>query len=604
MATSNTVPGFVPVDSPTYTTPVQVTGHIVHNLTVARTPAGQAVFGWTDSATNIFYCAVNPDFDDVYRNDVVPDGDERVVFDLTDEGWTVNLGSVWVDRGELFCAIKMQLFVSATVQVGFSKVFIADDVENPVVWTERAIIDSQSGNGGVFTVDSGGPPTVLESGRWVLPFPMWGPYAGDAFCDLSALSISDDRGLSWSVVYVHRRAPIFSGTTGPIADTIGQDPLTGYLYWSHYDGPGANEAFILESTDEGSTWTLIESNAPGVWNFGIDNGTTSLYAAFGNPGVEWEWWDAIDPGNPFASFVDLNLTVIPSSLTNTNFQNIVFLEHGSIAFIDERRIAGYFFPPAGCPIPDPLHIPYKDRLNKLELDADTHVPHPESYRLMADHDFDNLKEIERWAGRWMTHASSPDSCDLYIPHKNHLAHGNASSGRLDPATQRAIASMSFDNYKTIQRWAYRITGGECACAGPAKCILHIPFKDAAQAIRVSLDGSVDRAWLRIAGGQDFENYKTIERWANEYARGECTGGEGFPPGGFPDPPVASAQLLGQLFEVSTQPDASALLTGQLFEVAMTDAAAALVTGQVFEVSTQPDGDALLVGQLWEVAVKV
>lgn len=605
MVTNYTVTGYTPVDSTLYTTPVQVTGHTVHNLTVARTPEGHAIFGW--SSGGVYYCAVNADFDDVYRNDVVPDGNERVVFDNEVEGWSVIVGSLWVDRGELFCALSMSFSPAPAVSSGYSICFVADDVENPVTWTQRGIISSWAGTEAVTDIVMAGPPLILTTGTWVMPFATWGAHGGPGgYADRSSIVMSEDRGIDWTVRYSHRQAPGLGGTTGPISDTIGQDPLTGYLWWSHYWGPLADQGYILRSTDSGASWTIIDGTASTTWNFMVDNGVDLLYATA--PGVgQWPIYSTDGDPADEAGFIDQSARAIPSNQGNTNFQSIVFLAHGSIAFIDENRIAGYFFPPQGnCPIPDPLHIPYKDRLLKLEVD-DAGKPNPASYDLMSDHDFDNLKEIERWAANWMTDSQTikgaPDSCELFIPYKDHLRHAGPGARKLSPAVQRAISSMSFENYKVIERWAARVTSGECACEGPSKCRLHIPWKDAALAITATDDGQLTGP-LESAGQRDFDNYKTIERWANMNARGECGEGEGFPPTPFPDPPNSPVRFSGEMMEVSTTDSADVRFPGEMMEVSTQEAAAVRFPGEMIEVSTQEDTSVLFPGEMIEVAITV
>ncbi len=120
------------------------------------------------------------------------------------------------------------------------------------------------------------------------------------------------------------------------------------------------------------------------------------------------------------------------------------------------------------------------------------------------------------------------------------------------------------------------------------------------------DAAFDPDRLRIAAAQDFENYKTIERWANEYARGSCTPPStgSWPPIPFPPPPIASAYLTGQMIEVSLAHAADSQLTGQMIEVSTQEAADASVVGQMFEFSTQQPADAQIFGQMIEVAVKV
>lgn len=593
MVISSTVEGFVPIDTPTWVTPVQVTGHTVNNLTTARSPQGRALFGWSSGGS--FYCAVRDDFEDMFRDDVVPDGDERMV--LGGDGIDVLLGSIWVDPREgLFAAVKW-----TQENLGTSVCYKANNAENPTSWIERGTISSRNIAGSAsMEVNSGGPVTILPSGRWVLPFAGWTLFATSK-ADTSMLAISDDRGIDWNIVVSHRREPLFSGTTGPISNTIGQDPLTGYLYWAHYDGPVANQGFIYESQDGGTSWIRIVSNASRVWNYCIDNATDILYAAADTATSEWEWNQVVTPASE-ASYVDLDLTVI-ASRQNIQFQCIPFQSEGAIAYIDTNRIAVQRFESPGCPDPDLLHIPYKDRLLHLTISFDG-TPAPASFSLMADRDFDNLKEIERWAQRWVTFlgADSSNGCRLNIPYKDHLH--LARDGVLTRAIQRVIAGQSFQNYKTIEWWAARIVSGECACGAPERCRLQIPFKDAIAQIVVDEQGKVDRASLTRAASQDFENYKVIERWAYSYARGECsTGGSQQPwPPKFPPDVLSSARLAGEMIEASTKEDGRSRLAGEVMEVSTKEDGRARLAGEIMEVSTKEDGQARLAGQMMEVAV--
>lgn len=579
MVTSATVEGFVPQDIPTYTTPVQVTGHTVNNLTVAQSPEGRAIFGW--SSGGVFYCAVRDDFEDVYRDDVIPDGDERVVLDETSWGKTALLGSLWVDPREgLFCAIKW-----TQGDTGTSECYKANDAENPTSWESRGVISTRTSPGAVIDIMSGGPVTILDTGRWVLPFAGWTNYAS-GHADASCLFISDDRGVDWVQVVGHRESPGSGGTTGPISNTVGQDPLTGYLYWSFYRGPGANAGSIYESQDDGSSWVQVQSDAVRTWQISIDDGIGNVYvvAPTGSFGTgEWEWYSASDPGDS-STYVALGLTTIASLQVDGQFQAIAFQQHGSIALIDKNRIAKAVFATPGCPDPDLLHIPFKDRLLHLQLDDEEDRPVPQSFRLMADHDFDNLKEIERWAARWVTVLADDSSsgCRLHIPFKDHLH--IARDGILTRATQRIIAGQSFENYKVIERWAARIVSGECACGAPERCRLQIPFKNAIVQIVVNEDDTIDRASILRAASQDFENYKTIERWANDYARGLCsTGRQPWPPR-FPPDVISPARFTGEMMEVATVDSANTRFTGEMMEVAVQDNTSARLQGQMIEVA--------------------
>lgn len=142
--------------------------------------------------------------------------------------------------------------------------------------------------------------------------------------------------------------------------------------------------------------------------------------------------------------------------------------------------------------------------------------------------------------------------------------------------------MSFENYKVIERWAARVTSGECACEGPSKCRLHIPWKDAALDITASDDGTLDAS--ESAAQRDFDNYKTIERWANQNARGECGDGDGFPPTPFPDPPNSPARFSGEMMEVGSAESASVRIPGEMMEVSTQDAGTVRFPGEMIEVA--------------------
>ena len=307
---SSSFSGYVP--KPGYfVTPVQI--GTVNNLTAARTPAGRVILAWNDG--NDFLLSVLEDSQDIYRDNVVGPDDYRTVFSIPPTGQILH-GSVWVDGLDLFCAI-------AYIDInggGYSKCYIADNAENPVTWTLRGQIDGQGPNGGgIIDISSCGPATITRTGRWVIPFNAWFAYGGSAPSDGSGLFTSVDRGLTWTVLVEHRQPPSLSGTSGPIANTIAQDPVTGNLYWSYYWGPLSNEGRILSSTDGGATWTTVDNDTPTQYNFYTDNGT-KFYAASEGPGY-YRAWEVVTPADP-STWVDTGINIINSNQT-PQFQFIV-----------------------------------------------------------------------------------------------------------------------------------------------------------------------------------------------------------------------------------------------------------------------------------------
>lgn len=322
---SSTVVGYRPREGH-YTTPVQI--GTVTNLTVAISPAGRGILGWRD--VNSLWVAVLDDPSDIFRDDVVGLADRRLA--LTLPGGLHNT-SIWVDGCDLFAAVS---YLTVTGD-GRVECYLADDPELPSAWTLRGVLDVEGfDDGGVHTVDSGGPVTITPTGRWILPFNGYSAHGGAAPSDTSALFTSDDRGITWAIEVEHRRGALFSGTTGPIGNTVAQDPLTGYLYWSHYDGPLTNQAFVYESTDGGASWDLVEQNAVAAWQFYTDNGSDKFYAAR-REGSAWRAYLVIDV--PSNTYEDTGVDIIDSWQTGDQFQFIPLRRVGCAAVIDKNRIA-------------------------------------------------------------------------------------------------------------------------------------------------------------------------------------------------------------------------------------------------------------------------
>ena len=121
--------------------------------------------------------------------------------------------------------------------------------------------------------------------------------------------------------------------------------------------------------------------------------------------------------------------------------------------------------------------------------------------IVFSNDFDNLKVIERWAYKFMTDSNQPSRCRLFIPHKN---------------LHSLDATASQDNWLAIERWARSVIMGICAAAAfSPSCHLFIPYK--------TVLGDLHRGTIDLATAQEreFDNYKTVENWANRLAREEC-----------------------------------------------------------------------------------
>lgn len=492
---------YEPEDNPEYAIPVQQ--GTVLNLSLAITPNRQGVLGWVDPTANELRCAVVPDFDDVFTDDVVPAGDVRTVLDVGALGRTIHTGVIWGYEGNLYA------FVSHLAgNNGKTECYIADDIENPTVWTFRGMVQERTTTNpvGVLTVEQGGGPTVLTTGRWVLPFHSWVSFSGTLEDGLGLYSCDDD-GVTWDIRVSVRRSPLGGGTAGPQSTTVAWEPADSLYWFGSIIGSVAQwRPYSSADTD---TWADNEQSG-GNYNpyYYMDDGTT-LYAGLVSSGAMrlYEVVDATDP----TTWVDLGMNgIITNSISVIEgFQIMPMLWpttsvlHG-VAFTAKDRIA---YSPVCDPIhPDPLFIPFKERL-QLIVDDFTEA----SIRRSQSDQFDNWKVIERWAEGFIRDTNGPARCILTIPFKEH-AREEWDTG----------ASQSFENWKAVERWADYILSGVCGCnCGtsqrlPDECMLFVPWKGHMLGIE-----PLDADQLARAADQEFDNFKTLERWGNMYARGEC-----------------------------------------------------------------------------------
>lgn len=494
---------YVPNDNTTYAIPVQFGD--VYNLCPAITPLRKGLLGWVDQAAGEYRIAVVEDFDDIFIDNIVPSGDERVVY-ATSGNETISTGCIWTWEGSLYAFVS---YYDDPAGDGYIQCYVADDIEDPTSWSIRGTVKSHTSPtsfSAPLTVREMGPPTVTDTGRWVLPSHSWITFAGTALADSLGIFYSDDDGATWSNPVNSRRAPLFGGSAGPQSTTIAYQPASDDLWMGSIIGSVAQWR-PYSSSDDGSNWSDNEQ-ATGGFNpyFYMDDGTT-MYAGLIDSGVTgfMRLYAVDDPTDP-STWTSLGMNGIQSDgyVNDDGFQIIPFIYLGEllgVGFTARDRIA--YTPLCTQVFPDPLFIPYKDRLERLAQDVTD-----ASIVQAQDREFDNWKTVERWAHDWADTALAPERCRLFIPYKDH--------SREPPAIS---AAQSFDNWKAVERWAYLMASDcSCNCGGtaPEKCFLFVPFK--AHLVDVDL---IDRPQLDTAAAQEFDNFKTLERWANRYAAGEC-----------------------------------------------------------------------------------
>jgi hypothetical protein len=509
---------YIPRDNDEFAVPVQQGN--VWNLSAAITPTGQAILGWYDPTANEMRCAVVPIFDDIFQDDIVPAGDVRTIFTSAVDR-LIYTGVVWIWEGTLYAFLSDHLpGTGPTTGASNGKVYcyVADDVEDPTSWTLMTTLRDIDHTGeAALSVRQGGIPTVMDSGRWVLPFHMWDNYATGSLIDRIGLYTSDDDGDSFPIRLTERHTPLQGGTAGPESTTVAYQPSTDKIWLGSHMGP-TTQWRPYSSTDEGTTWATNQqaTNPDGsnryVPHYFIDDGTT-MYAGVIDDDLSDGalWLYAVDDATDPSTWTDLNMRGIISEgfIESDGFQIIPIAYPTAsslygVVFTARNRIA---FTRTCEPIhPQPLHIPYKERLNNLAVDLTD-----EGITRAADQQYQNLKVVEWWAREWMSLAESPSRCILHIPFKDHSNH-----------PQERSARESFENWKAIERWADKIADGSCGCncSGatdpPDRCRLRVPFKDC-------LTGAdlLDPDILRLVAEAEFQNHKALELWANRYARAEC-----------------------------------------------------------------------------------
>lgn len=296
-----------------YAIPVQMGS--VRNLCPTITPTGQGILSWVDESANELRCAVLPNWRSMFRDDVVESGDVHTVWSGAD---TIHTGVCWAWGGDLYAFVSHYDGVAFTAA---TEMYAADDVENPASWSLVSALQtvSFSGISPPFTVRQGGQPTVLDSGRWVLPWHTWRSFVG-AMVDGLGLFISDDSGGSWSKIIDDRRAAGLGGTAGPEATTVGHEPSSGDLWFGAIIG-SVDQWRPYQSADDGSSW--VDNEQPSgnlVPHYYIDDGT-DLYAALFNTHLSSDTtvdlYRVNDPTDP-GGWDDLGLVALESATDDLN----------------------------------------------------------------------------------------------------------------------------------------------------------------------------------------------------------------------------------------------------------------------------------------------
>lgn len=327
---------YQPTTATSFVRPVQIGS--VRNLCPSVTPGGKGFLSWVDRTANQLRCAVLDVWPLMFEDNIVTSGQVRTIY--AGNSRTISTGCAAVINGNLYAFVSHWLGTNGLIEC-----YIANSVENPTSWSLRGTIRNHSAPnpGSVRSVRQSGPPTVLPSGRWLLPMHSWLTFAASTLEDGQSMFTSNDEGVTWEMEYNVRKSALQSGTAGPQSTTIAYQPSTDdYLTASHI-GP-VTQWDLYHSTDGSSSWTRTEYS-DGVTgrnpHFFIDDGV-DLYAAqyvSGNAKI----YKVVDRTN-ITTWTDtghIGITGLYGGFEDDGFQIVMLVLSGSkrVVFAQKDRIA-------------------------------------------------------------------------------------------------------------------------------------------------------------------------------------------------------------------------------------------------------------------------
>lgn len=298
---NRTSPDYVPAECEPFSRPVQVGA--VFNLCPSYTPSGKGLLSWHDRTANEFRCAVLDDRENIFRDDVVEPGDVRTIYGPGP--LNVRTGTTWQWEGTLYAFISTY---GPPIGGGRTECYVADDPENPVSWSLHGTVQSALGNSGTLSgiedVQMGGIPTVLDNGRWILPFHAWAGISGD-LTDRIGMHYSDDQGATWTTVISLRRSAGLGLTAGPQSESAAYNPGDDLFHFGSYIG--STTQWIDHQSPDGITWdqdsgsTSALAAVPFCPLYYMDNGT--------------QMFAAVPEGSPSQVFLNIYEVVNPAEET-------------------------------------------------------------------------------------------------------------------------------------------------------------------------------------------------------------------------------------------------------------------------------------------------
>lgn len=277
-----------------------VTVGTVYGIDGCGTPGGKAIVVWHDGSSAYSSALLSPD--DLATQGSVSSAGQVTTIVTGPAGYTNVTGvTCWVAGGVLRALVAMW-----GSSGGLTKVYAANNVENPTSWSEVSTPQSFVNGNGMFKDSLAwrtvGTVTVLGSGRLVCPFVCW---FGIFLQPGIGIWTSDDNGASWT----NRLLVGSDNNAGEVGSWMSHDIAAdagGTLYFN-----GNTQTNRTWTSTDGVSWTMSVVGSADT-NYSVESGGNLWSLRRASPLVKV--YDAtVDPLNP-TNHVDTGESMDVSSL--------------------------------------------------------------------------------------------------------------------------------------------------------------------------------------------------------------------------------------------------------------------------------------------------
>lgn len=186
-----------------------------------------------------------------------------------------------------------------------------------------------------------------NAGRWVVSAPYYDNFSiGGSSVNRTrpAVWTSDDNGVTWTLRATEGRGPLGLSTDGESRNINRHD---GDLWWAMHSQATAGGFSIYSSSDEGTTWSIVDASGTGFenvgWGFAWRDAADVLYCGYnGNKVVTFA------PGLPDGSVRAFNQHTLLRTYSNIGTgggldQDVIFqwLGTDTLALMSDGRVIGF-----------------------------------------------------------------------------------------------------------------------------------------------------------------------------------------------------------------------------------------------------------------------